>query len=114
VSNACPRSIGVDVPERGLDTLVDLRVAAVEATLSRVTRRARLTPPLVITNPETGDVTEGQVETIIKAGLQRLTWSAVPVPPTVGWSLRRTGDGIELRDAHGGPWVRCSVSLEPR
>jgi hypothetical protein len=36
------------------------------------------------------------------------------VQPAVGWSLRRTGDGIELRDAHGGPWVRCAVSLEPR
>jgi hypothetical protein len=34
--------------------------------------------------------------------------------PAVGWSLRRTGNGIELRDAHGGPWVRCAVTLEPR
>jgi hypothetical protein len=39
-------SVSVGVPERGLDTLADLRVAAVEATWSRVTRRARLTPPL--------------------------------------------------------------------
>jgi hypothetical protein len=69
---------------------------------------------VVITNLETGEVTEGQVETIIKAGLQRLTWPAALVPPAVGWSPRRMGDGIELRDAHGGPWVRCAVTLEPR
>jgi hypothetical protein len=59
-------------------------------------------------------VTEGQVETIIKAGLQPLTWPAALVQPAVGWSLRRMGDGIELRDVHGGPWVRCSITLEPR
>ena len=69
---------------------------------------------MVITNPETGEVTEGQVETIIKAGLQRLTWPAALVQPAVDWSLRRTGDGIELCDAHGGHWVRCAVTLEPR
>jgi hypothetical protein len=70
---------------------------------------------MVITNPETGEVTEGQVETIIKGGLQRLMWPAALVQPAAaGWSLRRMGDGIELRDAHGGPWVRCAVTLEPR
>jgi len=69
---------------------------------------------MVMTNPETGEVTEGQVETIIKAGLGRLTWPAALVQPAVGWSLQRMGDGIELRDAHGGPWVRCAVRLEPR
>jgi hypothetical protein len=69
---------------------------------------------MVITHPETDEVTEGQVETIIKAGLGRLTWPAALVQPAVGWSLRRMGDGIELRDSHGGPWVRCGVILEPR
>lgn len=69
---------------------------------------------MVMTNPETDEVTEGQVETIIKAGLGRLTWPAALVQPAVGWSLQRMGDGIELRDAHGGPWVRCAVRLEPR
>jgi hypothetical protein len=67
-----------------------------------------------MTNPETGEATDGQVETIIKAGLGRLTWPAALVQPAVGWSLQRMGDGIELRDAHGGPWVRCAVRLEPR
>jgi hypothetical protein len=69
---------------------------------------------MMMANPETGEVTEGQVDAIIKAGLQRLTWPAALVEPTAGWTLQRTADGIELRDAHGGPWVRCVVLLEPR
>jgi hypothetical protein len=69
---------------------------------------------MLVANPETGEVTEGQVEAIIEAGLQRLTWPAVLVEPAEGWTLRRTGDGIELCDARGGPWVRCAVRLEPR
>jgi hypothetical protein len=69
---------------------------------------------MLMANPTTGETTEGQVEAIIKAGLQRLTWPAALVQPEVGWTLQRTGDGIELRDAQGGPWVRCAVLLEPR
>ena len=71
-------------------------------------------PGGVVANPETGEETEGQVEAIIKAGLQRLTWPAALVEPAAGWTLRRTGDGIQLCDAYGGPWVRCGVGLEPR
>jgi len=69
---------------------------------------------MMVANSETGEVTEGQVEAIIKAGLQRLTWPAALVEPAAGWTLRRTADGIELRDAHGGLWVRCPLMLEPR
>jgi hypothetical protein len=69
---------------------------------------------MMMVDPTTGEVTEGQVEAIIKAGLQRLTWPAALVQPAVGWTLHRTADGVELRDAHGGPWVRCAVLLEPR
>jgi hypothetical protein len=69
---------------------------------------------MMMANPETGEVTEGQVEAIIKAGLQRLTWPAALVEPAAGWTLQRTGDGIQLCDAYGGPWVRCGVRLEPR
>jgi hypothetical protein len=69
---------------------------------------------MMMSNPETGEVTEGQVDAIIKAGLQRLTWPAALVEPAAGWTLQRTADGIELRDAGGGPWVRCAVLLEPR
>jgi len=28
--------------------------------------------------------------------------------------VQRTAEGIELRDAHGGLWVRCAIRLEPR
>ena len=69
---------------------------------------------MMMTDPTTGEATEGQVEAIIKAGLQRLTWPAALVEPAAGWTLRRTAVGIELRDAHGGPWVRCAVMLDPR
>lgn len=69
---------------------------------------------MMVVNPETGEVTEGQVDAIIKAGLQRLTWPAALVEPAAGWTLQCTAEGIELRDAHGGPWVRCEVLLEPR
>jgi hypothetical protein len=34
---------------------------------------------MLMANPDTGEVTEGQVEAIIKAGLQRLSWPAVLV-----------------------------------
>jgi len=69
---------------------------------------------MMMANPTTGEATEGQVEAIIKAGLQRLTWPAAVVEPAAGWTLRRTAVGIELRGAHGGPWVRCAVMLDPR
>ena len=69
---------------------------------------------MMMVDPTTGEATEGQVEAIIKAGLQRLTWPATLLEPAAGWTVQRTGDGIELRDAHGGPWVRCTVLLEPR
>ena len=69
---------------------------------------------MLVANPETGEVTEGQVEAIIKAGLQRLTWPAALAEPAAGWTLQRTGDGIQLCDAQGGPWVRCAIGLEPR
>jgi hypothetical protein len=69
---------------------------------------------MMMANPTTGEATEGQVEAIIKAGLQRLTWPAALVKAAGGWTLQRTADGIELRDAQGGPWVRCMVLLEPR
>jgi hypothetical protein len=69
---------------------------------------------MLVANPETGEATEGQVEAIIKAGLQRLTWPATLLEPAAGWTLQRTGDGIQLCDAQGGPWVRCAIGLEPR
>jgi hypothetical protein len=69
---------------------------------------------MVMTNPATGEVTEGQVEAIITAGLQPLTWPAALIEPAAGWTVQRTADGIELRDASGGLWVRCAVRLEPR
>jgi hypothetical protein len=72
------------------------------------------TQSIAVANPETGDVTEGQVEMIIKAGLQRLTWPATLIEPAAGWTVQRAANGIELRDAHGGLWVRCAVMLEPR
>jgi hypothetical protein len=43
---------------------------------------------MVMSTPQSGEVTEGQVETIIKAGRGRLTWPAALVRPAVGWSLR--------------------------
>jgi hypothetical protein len=70
--------------------------------------------PMMVVNPTTGEVAEGQVKAIIKAGLQRLTWPASLVQPAAGWTLQRTADGIELRYAHGSPWVRCAVMLKPR
>jgi hypothetical protein len=51
---------------------------------------------MVMANPETGEATDGQVEAIIKAGLQRLIWPAALVKPAAGWTLQRTADGIEL------------------
>jgi hypothetical protein len=69
---------------------------------------------MMMVDPTTGEATEGQVEAIIKAGLHRLTWPAALVKPAAGWTLQRTADGVELRDARGGPWVRCAVMLEPR
>jgi hypothetical protein len=42
------------------------------------------TQSIAVANPETGDVTEGQVEAIIKAGLQGLTWPAALVEPAAG------------------------------
>jgi hypothetical protein len=69
---------------------------------------------MMMVDPATGEAAEGQAEAIIKAGLQRLTWPAGLVQPAAGWTLHRTADGVELRDAHGGPWVRCAVLLEPR
>jgi hypothetical protein len=69
---------------------------------------------MMMVDPATGEATEGQAEGIIKAGLQRLTWPAALVKPAAGWTLHRTADGIELRDAQGGLWVRCAVMLEPR
>jgi hypothetical protein len=69
---------------------------------------------MMMVDPTTGEATEGQVEGIIKAGLQRLTWPAALVQPAAGWTLQRTADGVQLRDAHGGPWVRCAVMLQPR
>ena len=69
---------------------------------------------MMMVDPATGEATEGQAEGIIKAGLQRLTWPAALVKPAADWTLHRTADGVELRDAQGGLWVRCAVLLEPR
>ena len=59
-----------------------------------------------------GWYSEGQVESITKAGMTRFTWPAALAGTVTGWSLRRTKDGVELWD-QGGLWARAHVELEP-
>lgn len=62
----------------------------------------------------TGGARELQVEGICQAGFHRYTpgFSLMKLVP--GWSLRRAGSLLELRDGHGdGLWADAVVSPEP-
>jgi hypothetical protein len=68
---------------------------------------------MMIANPKTGEVTEGQVEAIIKAGLQRLTWPAALVQPREAGRCNAPPTGSSCATPMAVRGWPC-VLLEPR
>src|SRR5260221_927047 len=57
-----------------------------------------------------GDVAESQVDAIVQQGFSR--WRPIVAFNTLdGWSVRQTGDGLELWDA-GGLWAVGTVQID--
>jgi hypothetical protein len=68
---------------------------------------------LTVIDPPSGQVREMQAELLVRQGFHRFRMDDAEPAPLAGWTVRRTGGRLQVRDRRGDPWAYTSARPAP-